>query len=155
MRPVLISYLVPQYKTIFLTSEQGDVKMKMSDWTDYFMDKRRQKTLNVISLEFSRTRYMAWETKQTNSCPYPNSRLQTTRLLKIFSLFVVYPNWFMDQKLFVKLTGWTASGQNMVPMTGMYTRKNLTSCSKSANKLSPSCVRTACPKLSTNFWTSR
>ena len=59
MRPVLISYLVPQYKTIFLTSEQGDVKMKMSDWTDYFMDKRRQKTLNVISLEFSRTRYMA------------------------------------------------------------------------------------------------
>jgi hypothetical protein len=27
-----------------------------------------------------------------------------------------------------------------------YTRKNLTSCSKSANKPSTSCVRTACPK---------
>ncbi|CAB4005893.1 Lysine-specific demethylase 7A [Paramuricea clavata] len=36
-------------------ARQGDVKMKMSDWTAYFMTKRRQKTLNVISLEFSRT----------------------------------------------------------------------------------------------------
>ena len=34
---------------------QDDVKMKMSDWTAYFMSSRRQKTLNVISLEFSRT----------------------------------------------------------------------------------------------------
>ena len=32
-----------------------------------------------------------------------------------------------------------------------YTRKNLVSCSKSANKSSTSCVRTACPKLSTSF----
>jgi hypothetical protein len=32
-----------------------------------------------------------------------------------------------------------------------YTRKNLTSCSKSANKPSTSCVRTACPKLSTSM----
>jgi hypothetical protein len=32
-----------------------------------------------------------------------------------------------------------------------YTRKNLTSCSKSANKPSTSCVRTACPKLSTSL----
>ena len=32
-----------------------------------------------------------------------------------------------------------------------YTRKNLTSCSKSANKLSTSCVRTACYKLSTSL----
>ena len=31
------------------------------------------------------------------------------------------------------------------------TRKNLTSCSKSANKPSTSCVRTACPKLSTSL----
>jgi hypothetical protein len=31
------------------------------------------------------------------------------------------------------------------------TRKNLTSCSKSANKPSTSCVRTACPKLSTSM----
>ena len=31
-----------------------------------------------------------------------------------------------------------------------YTRKNLTTCSKSANKLSTSCVRTACYKLSTS-----
>jgi hypothetical protein len=29
--------------------------------------------------------------------------------------------------------------------------KNLTSCSKSANKPSTSCVRTACPKLSTSL----
>ena len=33
----------------------------------------------------------------------------------------------------------------------IYTRKNLTSCSKSANKPSTSCVRTACPKLSTSL----
>jgi hypothetical protein len=32
-----------------------------------------------------------------------------------------------------------------------YTRKNLTSCSKSVNKPSTSCVRTACPKLSTSL----
>jgi hypothetical protein len=32
-----------------------------------------------------------------------------------------------------------------------YTRKNLTSCSKSANKPSTSCLRTACPKLSTSL----
>jgi hypothetical protein len=31
------------------------------------------------------------------------------------------------------------------------TRENLTSCSKSANKSSTSCVRTACPKLSTSL----
>jgi hypothetical protein len=33
----------------------------------------------------------------------------------------------------------------------IYTRKNLTSCSKSANKPSTSCVCTACPKLSTSL----
>jgi hypothetical protein len=33
----------------------------------------------------------------------------------------------------------------------MHTLKNLTSCSKSANKPSTSCVRTACPKLSTSL----
>ena len=33
----------------------------------------------------------------------------------------------------------------------MYTRKNLTSCSKSANKPSTSRIRTACPKLSTSL----
>ena len=33
----------------------------------------------------------------------------------------------------------------------VYTRKNLTSCSKSTNKPSTSCVRTACPKLSTGL----
>jgi hypothetical protein len=33
----------------------------------------------------------------------------------------------------------------------VYTRKNLTSCSKSANKPSTSYVRTACPKLSTSL----
>ena len=32
-----------------------------------------------------------------------------------------------------------------------YTRKNLTTCSKSANKPSTSCVRMACYKLSTNL----
>ena len=32
-----------------------------------------------------------------------------------------------------------------------YTRKNVTTCSKSANKLSKSCVRTACYKMSTNL----
>ena len=32
-----------------------------------------------------------------------------------------------------------------------YTRKNLTTCSKSANKSSTSCVRTACYKLSTSL----
>jgi hypothetical protein len=32
-----------------------------------------------------------------------------------------------------------------------YPRKNLTSSSKSANRLSTSCVRTACPKLSTTL----
>ena len=32
-----------------------------------------------------------------------------------------------------------------------YTRKNLTTCSKSANKPSTSCVRTACLKLSTSL----
>ena len=33
----------------------------------------------------------------------------------------------------------------------VYTRKNLTTCSKSANKPSTSCVRTACYKLSTSL----
>ena len=33
----------------------------------------------------------------------------------------------------------------------LYTRKNLTTCSKSANKPSTSCVRTACYKLSTSL----
>jgi hypothetical protein len=33
----------------------------------------------------------------------------------------------------------------------VYTRKNLTSCSTSANKPSTSCVRIACPKLSTSM----
>ena len=32
-----------------------------------------------------------------------------------------------------------------------YTRKNLTTCSKSANKPSTSCVRTGCYKLSTSL----
>ena len=32
-----------------------------------------------------------------------------------------------------------------------YTRKNLTTCSKSTNKLSTSCVCTACYKLSTSL----
>ena len=31
-----------------------------------------------------------------------------------------------------------------------YTRRNLTTCNKSADKLSTRCVRTACPKLSTS-----
>jgi hypothetical protein len=34
---------------------------------------------------------------------------------------------------------------------GAYTRKNLTSCSKSANKPPTSCVPTTCPKLSTSL----
>ena len=33
----------------------------------------------------------------------------------------------------------------------IYTRKNLTTCSKSANKPSTSCVRTACYELSTSL----
>jgi hypothetical protein len=33
----------------------------------------------------------------------------------------------------------------------LYRRKSLTSCSKSANKPSTSCLRTACPKLSTSL----
>ena len=33
----------------------------------------------------------------------------------------------------------------------LYTRKNLTTCSKSANKPSTSCVRTACYKFSTSL----
>ena len=32
-----------------------------------------------------------------------------------------------------------------------HVKVSLTSCSKSANKLSTSCVRTACPKLSTSL----
>ena len=36
----------------------------------------------------------------------------------------------------------------------VFTRKNLTTCSKSANKPSTSCVRTACYKLSTSLETS-
>ncbi|XP_046841097.1 lysine-specific demethylase 7A-like [Xenia sp. Carnegie-2017] len=35
---------------------QGDLKMTMKEWSAYFMGHRRNKTLNVISLEFSRTR---------------------------------------------------------------------------------------------------
>jgi hypothetical protein len=36
-------------------------------------------------------------------------------------------------------------------LANTHTRKNLTSCGKSANKPSTSCVRTACPKLSTSL----
>ena len=42
----------------------------------------------------------------------------------------------------------SASGGGAPPR---YTRKNLTTCNKSANKPSKSCVRTACSKLSTSL----
>ena len=38
-----------------------------------------------------------------------------------------------------------------VRLSHIRTRKNLTSCSKSASKSSTSCVRIACPKLSTSL----
>ena len=41
---------------------------------------------------------------------------------------------------------------NTMFATAAYTPKNLTSCGKSANKPSTSCVRTACPKLATSIW---
>lgn len=44
----------------YFISKQGDLKLKMSEWTKYFMNPRRQKTLNVISLEFSRTRFVTF-----------------------------------------------------------------------------------------------
>jgi hypothetical protein len=40
---------------------------------------------------------------------------------------------------------------NLISVFRKCTRKNLTSCSNYANKPSTSCVRTACPKLSTNM----
>ena len=48
---------------------------------------------------------------------------------------------------------WRASGSKGSYSTFLlvYTRKNLTTCSKSANKPSTSCVRTACYKLSTSL----
>ena len=45
----------------------------------------------------------------------------------------------------------TSKWQSYVNNRIVYTRKNLTTCSKSANKPSPSCVRTACYKLSTSL----
>ena len=44
----------------------------------------------------------------------------------------------------------TFSATTLTEMFG-YTRKNLTTCSKSANKPSTSCVRTACYNLSTSL----
>ena len=40
---------------------------------------------------------------------------------------------------------------NLLKKYGTQSRKNLTTCSKSANKSSTSCVRTACYKLSTSL----
>ena len=40
----------------------------------------------------------------------------------------------------------------MEPVQMYYTRKNLTSCSKSANKPSTSCVRTACYTSCQQVW---
>lgn len=35
--------------------------MTMKEWSAYFMGHRRNKTLNVISLEFSKTRYSPFD----------------------------------------------------------------------------------------------
>ena len=45
----------------------------------------------------------------------------------------------------------TFSNLKFCDHAGSYTCKSLTSCSKSAKKLSTSCLRTACPKLSTSM----
>ena len=39
-------------------SKQEDYKMLMREWTDYYNSTNRDKIFNVISLEFSNTRYM-------------------------------------------------------------------------------------------------
>ena len=36
-------------------NRQGDLRMKMMEWTEYYTSKPRRKVLNVISLEFSDT----------------------------------------------------------------------------------------------------
>ena len=50
-----------------------------------------------------------------------------------------------------KMSGRSVSVYTDTSASHEYTRKNLTTCSKSANKLSTSCVRTACYKLSTSL----
>ena len=39
-------------------SRQEDYKMKMREWTEYFLSPVRKKTMNVISLEFTNSRFV-------------------------------------------------------------------------------------------------
>ena len=39
-------------------ARQDDIKMKMREWVQYYESEPRSKILNVISLEFSDTRYV-------------------------------------------------------------------------------------------------
>jgi cobyrinic acid a,c-diamide synthase len=55
-----------------------------------------------------------------------------------------------QQRRLSKVRGYTL-GYFMQCNLTHYTHKNRTSCSKSANKPSTSCVRTACPELSTSL----
>jgi hypothetical protein len=68
-----------------------------------------------------------------------------------YSLFqTCYNNW--EQAVRTQLVdGFLANLLQDVRFFCVYKRKYLTSCSKSANKPSTSCVRTACPKLSTSL----
>ena len=40
-------------------ARQDDIKMKMREWVQYYESEPRSKILNVISLEFSDTRYVS------------------------------------------------------------------------------------------------
>lgn len=40
-------------------AKQEDHKMFLREWTDYYTATRRQKILNVISLEFSNTKWIS------------------------------------------------------------------------------------------------
>jgi hypothetical protein len=58
--------------------------------------------------------------------------------------------WIYLQKVVVVCV-WITWKRYLKRGVPVYRRKNLISCSKSANKPSTSCVRTACPKLSTSL----
>lgn len=54
----LYCFLGPDFPLdVIDVSRQENIRMPMSEWVEYFNNPNRKKVYNVISLEFSKTRY--------------------------------------------------------------------------------------------------
>jgi hypothetical protein len=96
---------------------------------------RWRRELNLVLLKFAFELW--WRT--------PKSRILAIFEIICHDLLAQNLAWLAYERSFL------SSLQKTYDTECLYTRKILTSCNKSANKLSTSCVRTACPKLSTGL----